>query len=168
MIVADDHFIYGGLQSFTCETTRMLDWRVCLSEVRSLCVAWSWPIASVGTLSGHVVTFRRGDVALLVVQNPSNEVSPELLFFPGFPLGAETTLTIDEEQPFQTLVPDTQFLDIAFSESRMANDTTIAALQRGDTVVAQSSTMRNVELTDTFSLAGFEDALLWVEEVCPL
>ncbi len=167
VILADERFKNGSLRTFTCETTQVQDWRICLANDRSFCVVWSRPIASVGARSGRAVTFGRPDVVLMVVQHPTANKTPDLLFFPGFQFGSEPTFIIDGEQQLLALNPESKLPKVAFPKTNVANVDIIAALQLGGSVVAQSTTSRDVELVDTFSLAGFEDALLTIREVCP-
>jgi hypothetical protein len=119
----------------------------------TVCFAFAYPSASTPKLNG------RGRPVLTVTERPAGRDA--VAFGAGFAFGAdaEATLLVDQSNlPFYT---SGRF---AFARDGAA---VAAALRKGRQATMRSPAPRNAQVTDTFSLRGFEQAYAAITKACP-
>lgn len=110
---------------------------------------------------------KRGAIYLMVTDYPGRKVKAEPEIVPGY--------EYKESAPVALEIGDDRFPFFARNEGKQGsawltalNDTPrlIDAMSKGVSAVAMGSPMRGAKSTDTYSLAGFNDALAKIHAVC--
>ena len=121
-------------------------------------VCWiaSAPTSSTATRHGAAIAVNRGDIRLMVRQQPGSSVVNEVSFTGGYPFrsGSNVTLNIGSDQ-FQ-FTTDGEW---AWSASPADDQRIVQAMRRGATARVVGVSSRGNQTTDTISLIGFTAAL---------
>jgi hypothetical protein len=131
------------------------DWTAVTREEggQTVCYAFTYPAASVPKLSG------RGKPVLTVTERPSGRDA--VAFSAGFTFAqnAETNLQVEQANlPFYTAGR------FAFARDGAA---AVAALRKSRQANMRSPASRGAQVSDTFSLRGFEPAYAAIVKACP-
>ncbi len=120
---------------------------------QTVCYAFTYPTASVPKLSG------RGKPVLTVTERPSGRDAVAFSAGFAFASNAETNLQVDQASlPFYTAGR------FAFARDGAA---AVAALRKGREATMRSPASRGAQVSDTFSLRGFEAAYGAIVKACP-
>ncbi len=134
---------------------RFDDWTAVTREEggQTVCYAFAYPTASVPSLAA------RGRPVLTVTERPSGRDAVAFSAGFAFAANAETTLQVDQAaQPFYTAGR------FAFAREGTA---AVAAMRKGRQATMRSPGPRGVQVADTFSLRGFEQAYGAITKACP-
>lgn len=126
------------------------------SGAEKVCWIASAPTASTATRNGTAIAVNRGDIRLMVRQQPGTNVSNEVSFTGGYPFrgGSTVNVTIGSESfDFST---DGEW---AWSASPADDQRLVQAMRRGAEARVVGMSSRGNQTTDTISLIGFTAAL---------
>ena len=106
---------------------------------------------------------KRGPIWLLVTHRPYAKIKNEIGVIVGYPLKADSTVTIDiDRQKFKLYtVDDTAWVEDAKMEVKL-----VAAMRKGRRMVIKGTSKRGTNTTDTYSLNGFTRAHLAINRAC--
>ncbi len=120
---------------------------------QTVCYTFARVLGSVPAVPG------RGDVLLTVTQRPGSRDAVSLTA--GFAYAASASVAVQIDAVTQEFYTDKR---AAFSREGAA---AVAAMQKGNKVVAKSPGPKNATVTDTFSLRGFSQAYAAISKACP-
>lgn len=131
------------------------DWQAATHQEagQTVCYAFTRAAASAPSLPG------RGDVVLTVTQRPGSRDNVAIAAGFAFPANADVAMQVEAASlPFYTS-----------QRSAFARDghAVVAAFEKGRQAVAKSSGPKNTQVTDTFSLRGFNAAYAATAKACP-
>ena len=106
---------------------------------------------------------KRGPIWLLVTHRPYKKIKGEIGVYVGYPLKANSTVTIDiDRQKFKLYtVDDTAWVEDAKMEVKL-----VAAMRKGRRMVIKGTSKRGTNTTDTYSLNGFTRAHITINRAC--
>jgi hypothetical protein len=120
---------------------------------QTVCYAFTYPVASVPKLSG------RGKPVLTITERPSGRDAVAFSAGFAFAANAETNLQVE-----QTSLPFYTAGRFAFARDGAA---AVATLRKGRQAIMRSPPSRGAQVSDTFSLRGFEAAYAAIVKACP-
>ena len=105
---------------------------------------------------------KRGPIWLLVTHRPYKKIKGEIGIYVGYPLKANSTVTIDiDRRKFKLYtVDDTAWVEDAKMEAKL-----VAAMRKGRRMVIKGTSKRGTNTTDTYSLNGFTRAHIAINRV---
>ena len=111
----------------------------------------------------------RGDIYLMVSDWPSRKVKSEPEIVPGYPYrsGVPVTLEIGSAR-FTFFSRNDGDHGTAWLKSLSDNQRLIDAMKKGITAVARGTSTRGTKTVDTYSLAGFTNALAKIHATCKM
>ncbi len=106
---------------------------------------------------------KRGPIWLLVTHRPYKKIKGEIGIYVGYPLKANSTVTIDiDRQKFKLYTVD----DTAWVEDTKMEAKLVAAMRKGRRMVIKGTSKRGTNTTDTYSLNGFTRAHMAINRAC--
>lgn len=107
---------------------------------------------------------RRGDTFITVTHSPSLDIKGEVNVIVGYPLrqGSELRITIDGGTRFDLFTEG----DGAWAHDSQEDAALVAAMRRGNALVATASSQRGTKTTDRYSLSGFTAAYNAINRAC--
>ena len=128
------------------------DWVVFTEDSPKECWGVSAPKEVVNTREGRVVAARRGDILLMVVYNPAQEVAAQLNFTGGYPFASGSTVNLNIDGTEFELFTEGEW---AWAASAAEDAKIVTAMKRGSQAVLTGVSSRGTTTKDTFSLLGF-------------
>jgi hypothetical protein len=106
---------------------------------------------------------KRNDVYFMATNRPAQKVTGELSFSFGQKLkdGSDAELTIGKDK-FKLFTKD----DSAWARDAAGDKAILAALEKGQTVVAKASPAKGADFVDTYSLDGLTKAKQAIDTAC--
>lgn len=106
----------------------------------------------------------RGDTYITVTHRPAMDVTGEVNVIVGYPLkeGSELKLTIDGSRRYDLFTEGRG----AWAYDAKDDGTIVAAMKRGNRLIATASSQRGTRTTDTYSLSGFTAAYNAITRAC--
>lgn len=134
---------------------RFDDWTAAthLEGTQTVCYAFTRAVHSSPALPG------RGDVVLTVTERPSGRDAVAMLAGFPYPASAEVTMTVDTTA--------LSFYTAQRSAFARENAAAVAAFRNGRQAIARSPGPRGMQVVDTFSLRGFNEAHKAILKACP-
>ena len=120
---------------------------------QTVCYAFAYPSVSVPRIAG------RGRPVLTVTERPAGRDAVAFSAGYAFPANAETTLQVE-----QTPLPFYTSGRFAFARG---GEAAANAMRHGRQAVMRGPAPRGPQVTDTFSLRGFEQAYAAIGKACP-
>ena len=106
---------------------------------------------------------KRGPIWLLVTHRPYAKIKNEIGVIVGYPLKADSTVTIDiDRQKFKLYTDD----DIAWVRDPKLEAKLVTAMRKGRRMVIKGTSKRGTNTTDTYSLNGFTRAHITINRAC--
>lgn len=107
---------------------------------------------------------QRGKTYVLISHRPAEKARNVFEFRAGYPYkdGAEVELSVDGNKPFKLFTKD----DAAWARDEATDQAIAEAMKKGKAMTVIGSSARGTKTTDTYSLAGFNDALAKIHAVC--
>lgn len=132
------------------------DWSVFVDDNPTECWGVSVPKETVNTRDGRVVAVRRGEIQLMVLYRPGEDVKGQVAFTGGYPFasGSEVSLSIGDDE--YLMFTDGEW---AWPASAAEDGKIITAMKRGAQAVLTARSSRGTITKDTFSLLGFTAAV---------
>lgn len=133
-------------------------WQVMTTKANGgLCYAFSTPQATEGTLAG-----KRDTTYLMVTRRGSGKI--EVSVAEGFPMDTAYGVELDTGKKQVSLGARGA---MAWARSDKQDKEVLAALQKADSVAVSAKSAKGEEITDTYSLEGFSQALSRIKALCP-
>lgn len=141
------------------------DWSIFEAGQGGQKVCWivSQPKTTTASRGGQTVQVNRGDIFLMVAVRPADNVKNEVSFLAGYPFkeGSNVTVTVGSDN--YTMFTDGEN---AWASSPADDDRLTSAFRAGADARVEGESSRGTKTRDTFSLAGFTDALNEARKRC--
>ena len=107
----------------------------------------------------------RDPAYFMITARPSENVRSEISIIIGYPFkpGSKVTADVDGEKFSMFTKADGAWIENAAEETAM-----IAAMKKGRSLSVVGTSTRGTVTTDTYSLAGFSDALAKIHDTCKM
>ena len=144
----------GVFQGWTAAEITPKDGKVCYAVAR--------PAKSDGKYA------KRGEVLLVVTHRPAAKSQDVVTFQAGYPLkeGTKISLAVDAKKTFELVARPDVDPESAWAADDKTDKAITAALKSGKSVTVRGASARNTETTDTFALAGFNQAYGAIGKAC--
>jgi hypothetical protein len=140
------------------------DWSIFrASEDPKECWIVTIPASWEATLNGKKTEASRGESMLMVTNRPGSNVNGEISYKSGFPIREGSTVNLRIGDASFEFYAEGEWAWPANAEEDIK---VIAALQRGATAVATSTSEKGKVITDSFSLLGFSAAYDTAVSMC--
>lgn len=107
---------------------------------------------------------RRGEVYLLVTHKPARKIRNEVSVFFGYPLKPQTDV---EAMVGKDVVKLFTHEEAAWAPDAAFDALLVDTLKKGKTLQVKGESARGSRTTDSYDLAGFNDALKAIDRACP-
>ncbi len=151
------------------QVARFESWTVQVFDRESgkICLVASQPIESeppVGDGEGEV---RRGQIAFVLSDRPTEGVRNEVWVQMGYPLASDVTVRVDDGEVFDLVTnPDDDAPEEAWLPTAVEDRLLTSAMRAGLEMVVRGTSQRGTETIDTYSLLGVTAALNRSAEEC--
>lgn len=107
---------------------------------------------------------KRGEVYLLVTHKPDKKIRNEVSIFFGYPLKPQNDV---EAVVGKDVVKLFSHEEAAWAPDAAADARVVDTLKKGKTLQVKAESTRGTRTTDSYDLAGFNDALKAIDKACP-
>ena len=136
------------------------DWEAARTELEGapVCYAASTPKSSLPAGA------RRGKIALVVSNRPSEKVAGEVMVMAGYPYRPDSEVTIDIGGKTFALFTNGEN---AWARDAAGDKALVDAMRAGNSMTVKGTSQRGTVTTDTYSLRGVSAALDKINAECP-